>query len=310
MKGLSWDDSLDLYFSHLKIERRLAPNTLDAYGRDLARYVTFMEARGLIMPGDAAPVDISDFLAMIAGEGMSARSRARVTSTLRRFHLFLVKRKISETNPAADIASPKPGRPLPKVLSLEETGALLAAPGTETHLAMRDTAILELLYASGLRVSELCDLELGQVNLEAGFVRAFGKGGKERLAPFGDQAAEAIAVYLSEARPELLGGRKASEILFLSRTGRMLTRDGVYKLVEKYSLKAGLRRRVSPHVLRHSFATHLLEHGADLRAVQAMLGHADISTTEIYTHLDREAIRKVYNKAHPRSGECQMSNDK
>ena len=302
MKSVGWDQALDLYLAYCKLERRLSPNTITAYSRDLTRYLDFMESKGLISPDRAAGADVSDYLARLAEEGLSSRSRARATSALRRFHLFLVRQGLCPSDPTADLSIPKIGRKLPKVLSMEEVAALLAAPGKESPLALRDTAILETLYASGLRVSELTGLNASSVKLDAGFLRVLGKGGKERLVPLGDAAVAAIERYLNEGRPRLLDRLKPGPALFLSRRSRRLTRDAVYKLVDKYALLAGIARRVSPHILRHSFATHLLEHGADLRSVQAMLGHADIGTTEIYTHLNREALRRVYDRAHPRAG--------
>ncbi len=300
MSSDGWKRALNAYFMHLKVERRLSANTLDAYSRDLRRYATFMEGRPRGGPDAVSPEDVSAFLLFLSREGLSARSRARSISAVRRFHAFRL-RNGGAFDPTADIESPKPGRKLPDVLSLEEIEALLAAPGDETPLAVRDGALLELMYACGLRVSELCALEIWHVNLESGFARVFGKGGKERLVPVGERALDAVSDYLETARHALERPESVSSVLFLSRSGRALTRDGVTKLMEKYSLKAGLRRMVHPHMLRHSFATHLLEGGADLRAVQAMLGHADIGTTEIYTHLDRAAIRRVYLRAHPRT---------
>ena len=278
MSGPLWDEAIDIYLAHLKVERRLSVNTLMAYSQDFAVLTEFMESRGLSGPAEAQHQDVTAYLGELTQRGLSARSRARATSALRGLYKYLLKQKHLQNDPTGALSLPKPGRPLPKVLSLEEIGALLAAPGTDDALALRDTALLELLYASGLRVSELCALKREQLNLEAGFVRVIGKGNKERLVPVGEAAIEAIEVYLLRARPELESPAKATNLLFLSRSGRGLTRDGVFKLVTKYALMAGIRHEVSPHVLSHSFATHLLEHGADLRTVQTLLGHADIAT--------------------------------
>ena len=294
------DQALDRYLDHLKIERRLAANTLAAYGRDLAGYLDFLEEQGCPGPERAGRDLASAFLARLAEKGLSARSRARAVSAVRGFHRFLAREGHGQ-GPPDGLRAPKAGRPLPKLLSTEEVAALLAAPGTDTPLGLRDTALLELLYAGGLRVSELCALDTHQADLSAGFVRVLGKGGKERLVPIGEAARAAVSAYLEQARPGLRGGGRASPALFVSRRGRRLTRDAVNKLLARYALRAGILRAVSPHVLRHTFATHLLEGGADLRSVQAMLGHADIATTEIYTHLDREALRRVYRRAHPRA---------
>ncbi len=302
MNAWNLDRALDEFSAYLKIERRLSANTLAAYNRDLTRYLDFLQTRGIETPLRIQREDVRDFLADLSEQGLGARTRSRMTSALRGFHRFLIKRNVCEHDPSADVHSPKAGRKLPRVLSEEEIRALLAAPDVETPLGLRDLAIFEVLYASGLRVSELCDLDVSAVNLEAGFLRAFGKGKKERLVPMGESARQAVERYLKQARSLLQDPRKPSPALFVSRRGKRLTRDAVTKLVEKYSLLAGITRKISPHVLRHSFATHLLEHGADLRAVQAMLGHADIGTTEIYTHLDREVIRRTYTNAHPRAG--------
>ncbi|RJO64843.1 MAG: site-specific tyrosine recombinase XerD [Myxococcales bacterium] len=298
---MDWDRAIDAFLSYLKVEKRLAANTLAAYGRDLAAYADYMTGRGLPAPAQATAEDVSHYMAELARHGLTGRSRARAASALRGLHRYLVRRGLAAADPTADLESPRLGRKLPNVLSLEEVAALLAAPGDDGPLRVRDTAILETLYAAGLRVSELCSLDMGSVDLRAGFLRVFGKGSKERLVPIGEAATAAIERYKAEARSRLVKPAKPSPALFLSHHGRRLTRDAIFKLLVKYALAAGITRPLSPHVLRHSFATHLLEHGADLRAVQAMLGHADIGTTEIYTHLDREAVRRVYTAAHPRA---------
>lgn len=306
----AWDSTIDQYISYCKIERRLGVNTIAAYSRDLARYADYLESKGCSSPVHAETDLVRDFLAYLAKRRLAARSRARITSSLRRFHLYLVKNGISTTNPLHDIESPKIGRKLPNVLSFEEIESLLNAPGDASALAVRDSAILEVLYGAGLRVSELVSLSISDINLNGGFLRAFGKGRKERLVPLGRAAIDATEIYLSQARPDLFAPGKPTDRLFISKRGRPLTRDAVSKLVAKYALIVGISRKISPHVIRHSFATHLLERGADLRSVQTMLGHADIGTTEIYTHLDREYIRSTYLKAHPRARKGPPSDEK
>lgn len=300
--ALDWDQTRDRFFIYLKVEKRLSLNTLAAYGHDLAVYADFMTGRGCAGPDTVAADDLSDHLRHLTEAGLVARSRSRALSAIRRFHRYLIKEKLASNDPSGNILSPKLPRKLPKLLSLEEVGALLAAPGSNNPKGLRDTALLELFYASGLRVSELCGLNLAQLDLRSGFVKPLGKGQKERLVPIGEEAGAALDRYLSEARPALLcHAPKNSQAVFLSLGGRRLTRDAINKLMSRYALQIGLGRSLSPHMLRHSFATHLLENGADLRVVQTLLGHADIATTEIYTHLDHEHLRRIYQKAHPRS---------
>lgn len=300
--SLDWDQTRDRFFIYLKVEKRLAANTLAAYSHDLEAYAAFMQARGHAAPDTVVAADLSDYLRELTAQGLVARSRARALSALRRFHRYLIKEKLGTHDPTGDLASPKLPRKLPKLLSMEEVGRLLSAPGIDTPKGRRDTAILELFYASGLRVSELCGLNLGQLDLRSGFVRPFGKGKKERVVPIGEEAGLALERYLEDARAAFSSrAAKSSPAVFLSLRGARLTRDAINKMLAHYALQIGLGRRLSPHMLRHSFATHLLENGADLRVVQTLLGHADIATTEIYTHLDHEHLRRVYQKAHPRS---------
>jgi len=299
---INWDFAVDSYLSYCKLERRLGNNTIKAYSRDLAKYVDFMEKSSVGRPELVKETDASAFLIDLAENGLAARSRARTTSAIKRFHQYLIKQGYMENDPTSEISSPKIGRKLPNVLSEEEVIRLIKATSGKTLLSSRDTAILEVMYAAGLRASELCDLDLASVDLQSGFLRVFGKGSKERIVPLGEIASEVCEEYILQTRPELYKTTNPTQALFLSVRGKRLTRDALNKLIDKYALIAGITRQISPHVLRHSFATHLLERGADLRSVQAMLGHADIGTTEIYTHLDREFIRKTYLKAHPRSG--------
>lgn len=297
-----WEYTVDSFISYCKLERRLGSNTIQAYSRDLAKYVDFMLSIDKDNAADVSGEDVSAFLVELAAKGLAAKSRARTTSAVKRFYAYLIKQKHLENNPASDIGTPRLGRKLPNVLSEEEVVRLINATEGDSLLAKRDKAILELLYGCGLRASELCDLDLASIDSVAGYIRILGKGNKERIVPLGEVAAEACENYLLQIRPELYRATSSTQALFISFRGKRLTRDALNKLIEKYALIAGITRQISPHVLRHSFATHLLERGADLRSVQAMLGHTDIGTTEIYTHLDREYIRKTYLKAHPRSG--------
>ena len=295
------DRLIDEFLSHLQFERGLADNTIASYRRDLRQYGEFLAARGLDAGRIGAP-QIHDYLETLAGAapGPARATLARKASVVRGFHRFLDREGLADGNPASGIASPRRGRKLPTVLNLGETRQLLAQPGGNAPAALRDAAMLELLYGAGLRVSELTGLRTGDVDLEGGFVRCLGKGSKERVVPLGEPALAAVGRYLSRGRP-FLGKAVKSDHLLLNRFGRGLTRQSIHRLLAAYSRQAGLKKRVSPHVLRHSFATHLLAGGADLRSVQEMLGHADISTTEIYTHLSRQELREIYFRSHPRA---------
>ena len=290
----------DQYLNYLLVEKGLSKKTLESYSRDLMRYFDFLrrESADEVSENDAA--FILKHLITMKSEGLGARSRARHLVTLRGFYRFLVREKVLRSDPSRMIDLPRSGFRLPEVLSAKEIDRLLAAPGTTTPLGLRNTAMLELLYASGLRVSELVNLKTLDINLEAGFVRVFGKGSKERLVPMGSRAMDALREYLKSGRPKLLKADRTSFYLFVARAGNPMTRQGFWKLLRKYSLEAGLKKKISPHTLRHSFASHLLEGGADLRAVQVMLGHVDISTTQIYTHVATERLREIHVKYHPR----------
>jgi integrase/recombinase XerD len=287
---------IDVYLDHLRVERGLAKNTLEAYARDLGR----LAAR---LPDDAGAEDvdaraISELLVDNVKTGFGARSSARQLSALRGFFKFLVKERAMKGDPTTLVERPRLGRKLPKVLSFDDVERLLAAPRPDTDRGLRDRAMIHLMYASGLRVSELCGLELGDLDLQTGVVRAFGKGGKRRLVPVGEAALEALGIYLRDVRPKRA---KADPTLFLSPRGRAFTRQGFWKLLKRYAAAAGIPTPLSPHKLRHSFATHLLRGGADLRAVQAMLGHADLGTTEIYTRVAQDHVRAAHQRAHPRA---------
>jgi integrase/recombinase XerD len=288
---------LDRYLESLAVERGLSQNSVDAYRRDLARLGEALARAG----GDlltAGPQDLSGHMRDLRRQGLSPRSSARALSAIRGFYENLVETGERPDNPAVNLLPPKLWRTLPKVLSESEVEALLAAPDVATPLGLRDRAMIELLYATGLRVSELVGLQLPQLRLDVGFLVAFGKGSKERIVPVGEQAEQWVLRYLREVRPSLAQGRHQS--VFVNYLGEKLTREGFWKILRGHALAAGIRG-LSPHVLRHSFATHLLEHGADLRAVQTMLGHADISTTQIYTHIHQQRLKSLYDRFHPRS---------
>ncbi len=296
----SLDPALDLFLSHVRLEKGLAQNSVEAYGRDLRRYSEHLATLGVSDWAAVGRAEVQAHLAALTGRGISARSQARALSAIRSLHALLVREKLAPGDPTDEIDAPRPGRRLPSLLSRDEVEALLAQPDPRRAAGRRDRAMLELLYATGLRVSELVGLELNDVNLETRVLVARGKGSKERLVPVGAPAAEAVRVYLAGTREALLKGRRSKHLFVTPRGGRM-TRQGFAKVVARCARGAGIRRAISPHKLRHSFATHLLEGGADLRAVQEMLGHADVSTTQIYTHVDRTHVRKLYDRFHPRA---------
>lgn len=295
------DSALDEFLSYIKAERQLSANTLDAYSRDLRKFNQYLVGRNILNPKQIQHSDVVEFMVTLQEDGLSSRSVARHLVSVRIFLRFLLKEHQIDEDPSATVASPKLWRKLPDVMSHEDVERLLAQPDRSNPRGLRDAAMLELLYATGLRISELVMLELKDVNTELGFVRTHGKGSKERLVPMGKQAQALIRRYVSEARPALSRGLP-SNFLFLSREGDFMSRQAFWKTIKKYALLAQIQKNISPHKLRHSFATHLLERGADLRAVQLMLGHADISTTEIYTHVTRERLREIHDQFHPRSG--------
>ncbi|MBE0599076.1 MAG: site-specific tyrosine recombinase XerD [Desulfuromonadales bacterium] len=289
---------LDNFLNYLTVERGLAKNTLDAYGRDLARYLDFLEKEAVGHPDQVTAAGVLRFLALLKEQGLAARSRARALVALRTFHKFLLTEGVAATNPTTRIEAPKSLHPLPHTLSPSEVERLLAAPVGEESRDLRDRAMLEILYATGLRVSELVGLQLGDLQLDIGYLIAFGKRSKQRIIPLGEAALAELRHYLELGRPFL--DRQESRHLFLNRRGQGLTRQGFWKIMKRRALEAGIRKKITPHTLRHSFATHLLENGADLRSVQTMLGHADISTTQIYTHVTRERLKRIHEQFHPR----------
>jgi integrase/recombinase XerD len=293
------DAALEQFVEHLVVERGLAPLTLEAYASDLAGLRAFLPALGRERWDQVTLPDLQNFLDHLEGQGTGPRSRARKLSAVRQFYRFLLREGLAVNNPLEWLDSPKLPKGLPKVLGLEEVERLLAAPDPATPLGQRDDAMLELLYATGLRVSELVGLTVPQIDLRRGVVRVQGKGSKERLVPMIFRAVEKVQLYLQHIRPVLLKGQKTQR-LFLNRSGRGLSRQGFWKILKGYARQAELPPHLSPHTLRHSFATHLLWGGADLRALQLLLGHADISTTQIYTHLHTARLQEIHQQAHPR----------
>jgi len=293
------DRLLDGFLLHLATERRLSGNTVEAYASDLRRFSAFLRSGGFSFR-EFNRLRCLEFLTSVRGEGLSARSAARHVSSLRSFFRYLVREGILEDNPLADVRGPKLGRPLPKYLTVTEVERLLDAPDKGTPEGMRDRAMLDLMYASGLRATEVVTLRLENVDMNAGFVRILGKRGKERVVPVAQASLETLRAYLSSGRPAFLRGKSASHALFPSRRGRRITPQTLWSRTGRWATAAGTRQKISPHVLRHSFAGHLLAGGADLRAVQAMLGHADIATTQTYTHVDRERLKAAIAK-HPRA---------
>ena len=288
------------YLRHLAVERGLAENSVAAYARDLRRTAGYLKQAGASSFPEVNRGLVARLLFWLREEGLAPRTVARHVASLRGLFRYLLTRGYIKDDPTAHLESPSPWTRLPGVLSQEEVERLLAAPLTSDHAGLRDKAMLELLYAAGLRVSELVTLCLSDLDLEVGYVRCQGKGAKERVVPLGAEAVRWLRRYLASARPRLARGQSSSTI-FLNRLGRPLTRQGFWKLLRAHAVAAGIDRRVTPHTLRHSFATHLLERGADLRAVQMMLGHADISTTQIYTHVSRAHLKAVYDRYHPRA---------
>jgi integrase/recombinase XerD len=291
--------AVDRFVDFLTLEQGAAALTNEAYARDITRFATFALVKGTPDPAKVVPRLLRDYVYYMKDLGLAPSSIRRNISAIRTYYRFLLAEGRAETDPSERLETPRGWRTLPGVLTVEEAEGLIKSVGLEEALAFRDRALLELAYGAGLRVSEWLSIQVKDVLLSDGIVRVFGKGSKERLVPIGRSAIGAVAVYLRELRPKLDRGESQGK-LFLNVRGHPLTRMGAWKILKKYVQKAGISRPVSPHTLRHSFATHLLEGGADLRAVQEMLGHADISTTQIYTHVDREYLRRVHRQFHPR----------
>jgi integrase/recombinase XerD len=288
------------FVAYLRSEKGLSKNTIAAYGRDVSKFASFCEDQGLALQ-QVSHGSIVEFLSTLYRRGLDSRSVARHLVTIRHFLRFCVMEKSLEKDPSENIQSPKFRHTLPEFLSIDEVNRLLALPDVTNPQGLRDKAMIEILYSSGLRVSELCGLKIADMQLDAGYLRCIGKGDKERLVPIGKKALEWIREYIAKSRPEILGENNDSIFLFPSRSGKAIDRFIFWKTLRMYGKKAGLRKSLSPHMLRHSFATHLLDGGADLRSVQMMLGHADISTTQIYTHVVEGRLRQVYKAHHPRA---------
>jgi len=295
----SLSPTIDSFLNMLAVEKGLARNTLEAYSRDLNRLANFLEANGVKSWPEGHGSQLRPYFSSLRETGLSVRSITRNLVALRQFYRFLEKERIIQENPVPRLLLPVESRRLPTTLSHDDVERLLNQPSPSTLLGLRDRAMLEFLYATGLRVSELVYLHTQQVNLEGDYLTVRGKGGKVRVLPFGRWAEERLRLYLREVRPKLVQ-RRTSSVLFLTRSGKALTRQGFWKLIRRHALAAGIEKKVTPHTLRHSFATHLLEGGADLRAVQSMLGHSDISTTQIYTHINRAHLKQVHRRFHPR----------
>lgn len=301
-RAASIDRSVDAFLNHAALERNLSPRTVEAYGRDLGRFAGFLEGAGVTSLRALERQHVSAFVRHLEGKGLSPRSRARALSAVRRLVQYGARQGECRIDPLDGVEAPRFGKPLPRTLRPEETQALLDATDPEDPLGCRDRAMLEVLYGAGLRVSELVSLPLSGLDRKTGLVRVMGKGRRERIVPLGEPALEAVERYLAEARPALAQrARRTPEAVFLSRRGSAMTRQNFFERLRGLARQAGIpRERVSPHVLRHAFATDLLEGGADLRAVQSMLGHADLSTTEIYTHVSRARLRDTVETRHPR----------
>jgi integrase/recombinase XerD len=292
-------NNIDAYLGYLRDVRRMSPNTVESYARDLAALASFAAAREREVES-LERTELEAFARTLMSSGLSPRSAARAIAGVRGFYRFLAAERTIATDPADDVRAPRAWPALPKYLDLDDVDRLLAQPDASTPRGLRDKALLELLYATGLRVTELLTLKPADINLDAGYLTCIGKGDKQRIVPLGHAAAEWVSRYVKEARPRLLKTRKSPWLFVNAKAGGQLSRVGFWKILKEYGIKAGVSRDLSPHVLRHSFATHLLERGADLRAIQMMLGHSDLSTTQIYTHVLEARLRAVYDKYHPR----------
>ena len=296
------EDQLKDFIHFVMVEKGLAKNTIAAYERDLKSYTQYLKkVEKIDSLNETQRVHIVHFLGFLKEQGKSSRTLARHVASIRAFHQFLIRDKATDHDPSVHIETPQLERSLPKVLNQQEVETLLDAPKQNDHFGLRDKAMLEILYATGMRVSELTGLNMGDAHLTMGFVRCIGKGNKERIIPIGQTATKALQHYLENGRPRFISKKHRENALFLNHHGQRLTRQGFWKILKKLAKEAGIEKELTPHTLRHSFATHLLENGADLRAVQEMLGHVDISTTQIYTHVTKTRLKDVYSKFHPRA---------
>ncbi|MCF7871001.1 MAG: site-specific tyrosine recombinase XerD [Candidatus Omnitrophica bacterium] len=302
------DTYIEAFFDYLRVERGLAPNSIKSYKADLSKYSKYLSKLGITNPRKIEREDVTEFIFSLRGL-LSVVTISRILSTVKNFHQFLLREKIISNNPSTLIEPPKLEKKIPSYLTSQEVAKVLKAPNLKKNQGLRARAILEIIYASGLRVSELVELKIQDVNLDIGFIKCKGKGAKERIVPLGKLASHFIKRYKEEVRPQILK-EKESPFLFLAQGGHRLSRQSVWKMIKAMVKKARIKKKVSPHTLRHSFATHLLEGGADLRSVQEMLGHADITTTQIYTHINKTRLKKIHNKFHPRAGKEGGSCDK
>lgn len=288
------------FINYLAVERGLAQNTLESYGRDLRQFHSYLQNSQMDILRDSNRNTILNYLNNLQNKGRAVSTISRNLAAIKSFYQYLVRERYLEKDPAANLESPKLEKKLPKILSIQEIEELLKQPNSLMPTGLRDKAMLELLYATGIRVSELISLNISDINLDMGYIKCFGKGSKERIVPLGSIAAKCVQEYISKGRNKLVRTYEESA-LFVNHHGNRLTRQGFWKIIKKYALEANILKDITPHTLRHSFATHLLENGADLRSVQEMLGHADISTTQIYTHVTKNRLKEVYDKAHPRA---------
>ncbi len=292
-------NNLDHFLQYLTVQRRLSPNTVDSYGSDLRFFIDFLQKRKITSPDQINSKQVRAFFKDCFNRKISSRSNARRLASLRAFFDFLIQQNLLTTNPVADIDPPKIGQNLPDILSVAEVDQILTAPGKPTPMILRNYAMIHLLYATGIRVSELVNLPMNGCSLSGGYVRILGKGNKERMVPFNAAAGEKIQDYLDRGRPVLLKNRPSPH-LFVSNRGKAMTRNRFWQIIRQLAIQGGITKKVSPHTMRHSFATHLLAGGADLRSVQMMLGHADITTTQIYTHVDTSRLKGLHQRFHPR----------
>lgn len=293
-------DSLQDYLNYLSVERGLAKNTLESYGRDLRQFLSYLKEKKNLDLQATTQATVIGYLLLLQARGKATATLSRNLAAIKSYYHFLAREGVIERDPTVNLDAPKQEKRLPRVLSVHDVEHLLEQPDLKTPVGIRDRAMLEVLYATGLRVSELVSLKVNDLNLDMSFIRCFGKGSKERIVPLGSVATKYVKIYLEHAR-KFLASSPYENTLFLNHHGKGLTRQGFWKIIKKYAEYLNIDIEITPHTLRHSFATHLLENGADLRSVQEMLGHADISTTQIYTHLTKDHIKEVYERAHPRA---------
>lgn len=294
------EELIDQFLNFLSVERGLAANTISSYRFDLVRFTSFLKKRHTASMEGVKKDDLTMYLLSLKDNGLAANSISRNLASIKTFYKFLVNEGYVKENVAGVLESPRLWKKLPNILNVNEVDMLLNAPDRRNWRGIRDRASMELLYATGMRVSEMVELKTKDINMDVGFIKCIGKGSKERIVPLGNSAKEAINKYMARSRIRLLKKSAPQTNLFLTRLGRKMSRQSFWKMIKRYARKAGIKKDISPHVLRHSFATHLLERGADLRIVQEMLGHADISTTQIYTHISKERLKSIHHKYHPR----------